>query len=242
MPRGISGQRAFARGVEQALGLKPGLQRCRNCSNKAPCPARCMLSTTSCRSPRGSYTPRRPRTSTSSPSRGAKSRQAGSAAKHGAADLPLRVLERKVAMPAGRARKARDFPAHRHRIEARIATHQPRRGTARQLPRRVAPLRCFRGSNMGVSGGFHSVAAAQYSTGAPTATMSLLVRQPAGKQLLSVQPIDFIRFFDAAKFQSICSQARFDAASRGTHPQFFTKLSTDSVGDRRSEYGFWAAG
>ena len=45
----------------------------KNCSNKAPCPARRRCSTTNCSSPRGSYTPKRPRNSTNSPSRGMKS-------------------------------------------------------------------------------------------------------------------------------------------------------------------------
>ena len=46
--------------------------------------------------------------------------QAGRAAEHGAAELALCVLQREVAMPAGRAREARNLPAHRDRIEARI--------------------------------------------------------------------------------------------------------------------------
>ena len=45
-----------------------------NCSYKLPSPASTMASTTSCNSPRGSYTPRRPDTSTRCPSRGAKAK------------------------------------------------------------------------------------------------------------------------------------------------------------------------
>ena len=72
MPRGCSGS-----GRLRAVSNRPSASSCalrrRNCSNSAPCPARCMLSTMNCRSPRASYTPRRPRTSTNSPSRGEKS-------------------------------------------------------------------------------------------------------------------------------------------------------------------------
>src|SRR5439155_1727233 len=48
-----------------------------NCSNSAPAPTRCIASTTNCNSPRGSYTERRPRSSTCWPSAGANSHRRG---------------------------------------------------------------------------------------------------------------------------------------------------------------------
>ena len=49
-----------------------------------------------------------------------KVKQRGCAAEHGAAQLPVGVLDRKITMTAGRAREARDLAAHRDRIEARL--------------------------------------------------------------------------------------------------------------------------
>ena len=72
MPRGIGGSGRLRAGSNKPSASSCALSR-KNCSNKAPCPATPMLSTISCKSPRGSYTPRRPRTSTSPPSRGEKS-------------------------------------------------------------------------------------------------------------------------------------------------------------------------
>ena len=72
----------MARGSRGNVRLRAGSNRpcacsrafsCRNCSNNAPAPARCMLSATSCSSPRASYTVSRPRSSTSAPSCGVKS-------------------------------------------------------------------------------------------------------------------------------------------------------------------------
>ena len=72
MPRGSAGSGRLRAGSNRPSACSRAFRR-RNCSNRAPWPARCMASTTSCRSPRGSYTVRRPRTSTASPSRGTKS-------------------------------------------------------------------------------------------------------------------------------------------------------------------------
>jgi len=46
--------------------------------------------------------------------------QPGGAAEHGAAQLAGFVLEREIAVPAGRPREAGDLAAHRHRVEARL--------------------------------------------------------------------------------------------------------------------------
>ena len=72
MPRGSAGSGRLRAGSNRPSACSRAFSR-RNCSNSAPWPARCMVSTTSCRSPRGSYTVRRPRTSTASPSRGTNS-------------------------------------------------------------------------------------------------------------------------------------------------------------------------
>jgi hypothetical protein len=53
--------------------LQPRLEPQELLEQCAPCPPASWIPTISCRSPRGSYTPSRPRTSTCSPSRGAKS-------------------------------------------------------------------------------------------------------------------------------------------------------------------------
>ena len=55
-----------------------------------------------------------------SPSRGDEIQQAGRAAEHGAANLARFVLQREVAMPAGRAREAGNLAPHRDRVEAGI--------------------------------------------------------------------------------------------------------------------------
>jgi len=81
---------------------------------------RLRLSTTSCRSPRASYTPSRPRGSHQFAVAWRKVQQAGGAAEHGAADLTAVVLDRKVTMAAGRAGRTGDLPAHHHRVEARL--------------------------------------------------------------------------------------------------------------------------
>src|SRR6185369_8875253 len=44
--------------------------------------------------------------------------QAGRASKHGTTNLALRVLQGKVAMPAGCARETRNFASHRDRVES----------------------------------------------------------------------------------------------------------------------------
>ncbi|MPN44722.1 hypothetical protein SDC9_192287 [bioreactor metagenome] len=51
IPRGKGGSGLLRAGSNSPSDSNWALRR-RNCSNKAPCPARCMLSTTSCRSPR----------------------------------------------------------------------------------------------------------------------------------------------------------------------------------------------
>ncbi|MNV82808.1 hypothetical protein D3C71_1765660 [compost metagenome] len=49
-----------------------------------------------------------------------KVKQSGCPAEHGATQLATGVLDRKIAMPAGCAREARDLAAHRHRVEPRL--------------------------------------------------------------------------------------------------------------------------
>ena len=113
------GQRAFAGRVEQAFSLQPGLQAQKLFKqstlagplqafyNELQVAARLVHAQAPAQLDQ--FTVARH-----------KVEAAGSAAEHGAADLPLRVLDGKVAMPAGCARKARDFPAHRHRVESRL--------------------------------------------------------------------------------------------------------------------------
>ena len=72
IPRGMTGNGRLRLASNSPSASSCALSR-KNCSNHAPWPARCRLSTMSCKSPRCSYTPNLPRTSTSSPSRGVKS-------------------------------------------------------------------------------------------------------------------------------------------------------------------------
>jgi hypothetical protein len=49
-----------------------------------------------------------------------KVEQTGRTAKHGAADLPLLVFQRKITVPTRGTREAGEFSLHRHRVEARF--------------------------------------------------------------------------------------------------------------------------
>ena len=158
-------RRACAR---RRTGLRPRASpcSCRNCSNSAPCPARRMLSTTSCRSPRGSYT-RQPAAHLDLFAIARREvQQAGRAPEHGAAQIwPARVLQREVAVAAGGARKARNLAAHRDRVEARLQRVSDRAAQRADLPdaRRQRRPRLSRSANAAIRRGpgqlVHSAAA-----------------------------------------------------------------------------------
>ena len=113
-------QRPFAGRIETGLRASSFAFRRKNCSNSAPCPARCRLSTINCRSPRGLVDAQAAAQFDQFAIARREVQQAGSTAEHGAADLAGFVLERKVAMSAGSAREARNLAAHRNRVESRI--------------------------------------------------------------------------------------------------------------------------
>jgi hypothetical protein len=69
-----------------------------------------------------------------------KVQQAGRTAKHGAANLPLLVLEGKIAMPTGRPRKTADFALHSHRVETRLQAVRDRAQQRAHRPDTNIPL------------------------------------------------------------------------------------------------------
>ena len=71
-----------------------------------------------------------------------KLQQACRAAEHGAAQLAAGVFQRKIAVAAGGARKAGNFPGHRHRVEARL--QRVGNGAAQGTYRPDARLRALR--------------------------------------------------------------------------------------------------
>ena len=73
IPRGMAGKGRLRSAANRPCACERSFRR-RNCSIQLPCPARCSFSTISCKSPRCSYTPSWPCSSTKSPSRGEKSR------------------------------------------------------------------------------------------------------------------------------------------------------------------------
>ena len=105
---------------------------------QAPCPARRRLSTTSCRSPRGSYTASRPCTSTRSPSRGAKSSRPAARRNMAQRNWPCGVLEREVADARWTAREKPEISPRTATGLKRASRHQQRRGTAPRLARSAA--------------------------------------------------------------------------------------------------------
>ena len=200
--------------------------RRRNCSYSAPAPRRCIASTTSCSSPRGSYTARRPRSSTCWPSCGVEVEQRGRAAEHRAAQQragAVGVLQREVAVPAGGPREARQLAAHRDRAEARrqrVAGGQQQRADA---PGRRAAA-ALASAQPSAKPSVHAAA----DTPQPRQPLAETRRHARHRTVTFVQVLDLQRNSAAENLGNEAGASNC-AALRPAHAGLPTKLSTVAV-------------